>query len=64
MKQIERTIAASGIIGKFDTGWTIIRLHDNKYNSDCYNLYINENIFNTYESVAAALKDLVKQFEE
>lgn len=64
MARIERTMVASGIIGIFSHEWKIVKLYDIKYDSESYNLYINEEYYGDYPSVVKALATLVNQFEE
>ena len=64
MTQIERTVVASGVIGKYSHEWTVIRLYDRKNDSECYNLYINEEYIGHYPSVVVALDVLTDQFKE
>lgn len=64
MTQIERKTVASGIIGKFNHEWAVQKLYDKKYNSECYNLYINEIYICCFSSIAEALAVLAESFIE
>ena len=62
MARIEREVVASGVIGQFNNKWSVHRLTDKKNDSECYNLYINEEYIDYYSSVAKALYELAEQF--
>lgn len=62
MKNIKQDFVASGIIGSFDTEWDVLRLHDIKNNSTCYDLYIAHEHIKTCSSVKEALEVLIDQF--
>ena len=64
MAQIERTVVASGIIGEYSHEWEVHRLYDKKYDSECYNLYINREYIEYFPSVVEALDALVENFRE
>ena len=64
MARIQRTVVASGIIGQYGHEWVIMRLYDMKNNSECYDLYINKNYYDSYPSTFEALDMLVDQFRE
>lgn len=64
MKNIIRTTAASGIIGQFGIEWEVKRLDDIKYNSTCYDLFIQHEFVKTCTSVKEALEVLIDQFSE
>lgn len=64
MSQIDRKIVASGVIGQYCHEWAVMKLYDKKYDSECYDLYINKEHIASYSSVVKALAELVNQFEE
>lgn len=64
MAQIERRIVASGIIGQYCHEWAVMQLHDVKYDTECYDLYINKEYIGSRDSIVEALSLLVEQFEE
>ena len=64
MAQIKRTVVASGIIGEYNHQWEVHKLYDEKYDSECYNLYINKDYVDCYPSVAKAIVVLVENFKE
>ena len=63
MANIEKSIAASGVIGKSDTEWLIMKLYDRKNDTVCYDLSIADVGIMTFDTVADALKELFNQFE-
>lgn len=63
MANIEKSIAASGVIGKSDTEWLIMKLYDRKNDTVCYDLSIADVGITTFDTVADALKELLNQFE-
>ena len=64
MKHITQTTVASGVIGQHNHEWTIIKLYDKKYDSESYELFINEEHIASLGSVVEALTVLVDQFCE
>ena len=65
MSRIIRTTVASGVIGQYDHEWTVIRQYDPKSDSECYDLFINqEHVHVPVASVVEALAVLVEQFSE
>lgn len=62
MTNIEKSIAASGVIGKFDTDWVIMRVYDRKEDTVCYDLSISDRDAVTFDTVSDALKELLIQF--
>ena len=60
--QIIRTVVASGVIGQYDHEWIVVRLRDTKYESESYELFINEEHEYSAQSVAEALAVLVENF--
>jgi hypothetical protein len=64
MRQIERTIVASGIIGQYGHEWVVMKLYDRKYDSESYNLYINKEYIGDFPSVLKALAVLIDHFTE
>ena len=63
MANIEKSIAASGVIGKSDTEWLIMKLYDRKNDAVCYDLSIADMDIMTFDTVADALRELLNQFE-
>lgn len=63
MVNIEKSIAASGVIGKSDTEWLIMKLYDRKNDTVCYDLSIANVGIMTFDTVADALRALLNQFE-
>lgn len=64
MARIKRTVVASGVIGKYDHEWQVMMQYDSEYGSGCYDLFVNKEFIDSFSSVAKALTELVKQFEE
>ena len=64
MSKITRTTAASGIIGQYNHEWSVYKLYDKNYDSECYNLYINNEYVGYYPSVVKAIAVLVENFDE
>lgn len=63
MTNIKKSIAASGVIGKSDTEWFIMKLYDRKNDTVCYDLSIADVGIMTFDTVADALRTLLNQFE-
>lgn len=63
MANIEKSIAASGVIGKSDTEWLIMKLYDRKNDTVCYDLSIADRGIATFDTVVDALKELLNHFE-
>lgn len=64
MKQIKRTIVASGVIGQYSHEWTVIRLYDTKYDSESYEVFVAERHIASVSSVVEALSVIVEEFSE
>lgn len=64
MKQIVRTTVASGVIGQYSHEWSVIKLHDRRYDSESYELFISEEHVASFPSVVEALAALVEEFSE
>lgn len=64
MSRIKYETVASGIIGQYNHEWLVRRLYDPKYDSECYDLFINQENVGSYGSVVEALSDLVNDFSE
>lgn len=64
MKQIKQTTVASGIISEYAHEWAVIKLHDTKYDSTSYELFINEGHVFSGESVVECLAVLVDEFSK
>ena len=62
MKQITQTTVASGVIGQFNHEWAVVMLHDQKYDSRSYELFIGEEHIVSVASVVEALAVLVGEF--
>ena len=62
--RIITTVVADGIIGKYNIPWKILRLYDSKNQNECYDLLVDDNIINSYQTILEALKGLINQFDE
>ena len=64
MARIKSTVVASGVIGRYNHEWQVMMQHDNKYGSECYDLFIDKEFIDSFSSVVKALAELIDQFDE
>ena len=54
----------SGLIGKFNTLWEIMKRWNNETDEVFYELIIENKIVGNFPSVVSAMKTLIDQFDE
>ena len=64
MARIKTDLVASGVIGKFDRQWKVLRLYDCSTNESCYDLYVEDEAIGSFGSVVDSLDVLVDMFKE